>query len=118
MKSVRQYLVEEVALTLDRRPEEINMDVPFSRMGIKSMDLVAITARLANEIRRELSPTLGFDYPSISAVVSFLEKESNESCAADAKGYGIPVQPALYKSDESSEDGSESVAVVGIGLKG
>ena len=117
MKSVRQYFVEEIALTIDRRPEEIDMDVPFSRMGIKSMDLVAITARLANEIRRDLPSTLGFDYPSISAVVSFLEKESDESCGDDSKGYSTPVQPSWYKSDESPEDGDESVAVVGIGLK-
>ncbi|WP_020588915.1 hybrid non-ribosomal peptide synthetase/type I polyketide synthase [Desulfobacter curvatus] len=117
MKSVRQYFVEEIALTLDRRPEEIDMDVPFSRMGIKSMDLVAITARLANEIRRDLPSTLGFDYPSISAVASFLEKESDESCGDDSKGYSIPVQPSWYKSDESPEDRDESVAVVGIGLK-
>nr|WP_319491612.1 non-ribosomal peptide synthetase/type I polyketide synthase [uncultured Desulfobacter sp.] len=117
MKSVRQYLVEEIALTLDRRPEKIDMDVPFSRMGIKSMDLVAITARLANDIRRDLPSTLGFDYPSISAVASFLEKESDESRGNDSKGYSIPVQPSWYKSDESPEDGDESVAVVGIGLK-
>lgn len=117
MKPVRQYLAEEIALTLGRRPEEIDMEVPFSRMGIKSMDLVAITARLAGEIRQDLPATLGFDYPSISAVASFLEKKSDRNRENDTKGCGIPFQPVLSEPMDLPEDGKETVAVVGMGLR-
>ena len=117
MKFVRQYLVEEIALTLGQSPEDIDMNVPFSHMGIKSMDLVAITARLAKEIRQDLPSTLGFDYPSISSVVSFLEKKYNENRTDDFKGNSIPVQPLLPNPVDLSEDRDESIAVVGMGLR-
>ena len=97
MISVRQYLVREIALTLGRHPEDIDTNVPFSRMGIKSSDLVTITSRLAKESRQDLPATLGGDYPTISAVASFLEKVLDESRNNGGKGYSSPEQPPLPK---------------------
>jgi amino acid adenylation domain-containing protein len=117
MKPVRQYLAEEIASTLGRRPEEIDMEVPFSRMGIKSMDLVTITVRLASEIQRKLPATLGFDYPSISAMASFLEKGTKKNQEDDTQIYSSPVQTLLTEHEDASEDWAETVAVVGMGLR-
>ena len=112
MRSVRQYLIEEIALIRGVSPEEIDMEVPFSRMGIKPVDLAAITDRLAKEIRRELPATLGFDYPSISAVVSFLEKEDDES-RDDSSGYGsgsggVSAHPAVEEPPVRKTPGNRS----------
>ncbi|MCG8550725.1 MAG: acyltransferase domain-containing protein [Desulfobacterales bacterium] len=98
MISVRQYLVREIALTLGRRPEDINTNVPFSRMGIKSSDLVTIRSRLAMEIRQDLPAAAGEDYPTISAVASFWEKVLDEIGNNDGSGCRSPEQTPLPES--------------------
>lgn len=95
MISVRQYLVREIALTLGRRPEDIDTNVPFLRMGIKSSDLVTITSRLAKEIRQELPAAVGGDYPTISELASFCEKVLDERGNNNGNGCRPPEQPSL-----------------------
>ncbi|MCG8639313.1 MAG: acyltransferase domain-containing protein, partial [Desulfobacterales bacterium] len=117
MTSVKQYLIKEIASRLGCLPEEIDTGVQFSRMGIKSMDLVSITAGLAEEIQQDLPATLGFDYPSIAALVSFLENRSGENVENDSGDYSAPVPLSVSGPVESPEDGDQPVAVVGLGLR-
>ena len=52
--------------------EEIDPDIPLSDLGMDSLLAVDLRESLANALERALPSTLLFDYPTISALVSYL----------------------------------------------
>ncbi len=56
--------------------ETVDRHMPFSYYGLDSIDAVELAAELEDWLGRPVSATLTFDYPTVSAVASYLAAES------------------------------------------
>lgn len=73
-KSIEEFVQEQAAQVLGfRRGELPPADVPLTDMGLDSLMAVDLKNRLQVGIGQELSPTIVFDYPSVSEMVGMLE---------------------------------------------
>ncbi|MBM3947136.1 MAG: SDR family NAD(P)-dependent oxidoreductase, partial [SAR202 cluster bacterium] len=68
-------VVEEMAATLERDPEQISLDANFLELGLDSLMAVEIMAIIRAELGAELSPALLFDYPTIGEFTEYLVGE-------------------------------------------
>jgi len=57
--------------------EEFDVNRSFNHYGLDSMALVEFANTLEVELKRAIPPTLFYDYPSVSALASFLEKNNS-----------------------------------------
>jgi acyl carrier protein len=64
--------VEAVAGLTGQRPQEIDVRLPFLDLGLDSVHLIKIAGNLERWLRRELSATLAYDYPTIELVARHL----------------------------------------------
>lgn len=126
VQSISQWLVKAVSLKIGREAESIDINTPFSRIGIKSMDLLAIVAELGSRLNRKLPATLGFDYPTIHALADFLENDPVDG-EMDFPGgdlgrfCGIPDhlsgQTLSETMDSDDKHMNDPIAVVGMGCR-
>jgi acyl carrier protein len=126
VQSISEWLVEAVSLKIGREAESIDVNAPFSRIGIKSMDLLAIVAELGSWLNRKLPATLGFDYPTIHALADFLENDPVDH-ETDFPGGGLSrfcgISDHLKRqttSETMDSDGkytNDPIAVVGMGCR-
>ena len=126
IQSVLEWLVKKISVKIDRELDEIDIRAPFSRIGIKSKDLLALVSELGTQLKRKLPSTLGFDYPNIHALANFLEGTSDcRKISFSREGFND-----LYnKSDQlkgqriteemafDSEYLKDAIAVVGMGCR-
>jgi acyl carrier protein len=64
--------------------ETIDRHMPFSYYGLDSIDAVELAAELEDWLGRPVSATLTFDYPTVSAVATYLAAEPASAPAPDA----------------------------------
>jgi len=68
-----RLLQEEFARVLGRSsPDDIEPDRGFFEMGFDSLSISTLRARLERELNCSLSPTIGFNYPTIDALSGYL----------------------------------------------
>lgn len=128
--SISDWLIQQIAEETGKQPEAIDCDRPFSSLGIKSMALMGLTAKLGGLTERSLPPMIGFDYPTVNALTRVLEA-GDDLGPADMSA-GIPAispigtrerPPAAVPADAESPGPevppypAEPVAVVGIGCR-
>jgi SAM-dependent methyltransferase/acyl carrier protein len=72
--SIEAFVLEQAARVLGFRNGELPAaDLPLTDLGLDSLMAVDLKNRLQAWLGQELSPTLVFDYPSVSALVEMLE---------------------------------------------
>ncbi len=81
----------------------LRLDVPFKELGLDSMMTVDLWARLGAMLGRPLDPDLGYQYPTIEAVASFLAAETSTPPPKSE------VQPRQFDR--------EPIAIVGIACR-
>ena len=55
------------------KAQEIDLEMPFSLMGIESLQAVHIIDQLGKEFNRELTAALMFDYPNIKTLADYID---------------------------------------------
>ena len=100
---LESWLVTNIAATIKINPLAIDVRQPFVDYGLDSVQAVTLAGQLETLLKRHLSPTLVWDYPTISELASYL-----------APSVGS-VQLAL--GSEQLAVSSEPVAVVGLGCR-
>jgi 3-oxoacyl-(acyl-carrier-protein) synthase/pimeloyl-ACP methyl ester carboxylesterase/acyl carrier protein len=70
-----EFIQQEIATALHRRPDELSMTDNFYDLGMDSSQLLQLTKRVETAIGRELYPTLLFEYPSIETLAAHLGNE-------------------------------------------
>jgi acyl carrier protein len=72
-KSLEAFVLDQAAQVLGFRNGELPpLDTPLTDMGLDSLMAVDLRNRLQKALGRELSPTVVFDYPTISSMVEML----------------------------------------------
>lgn len=73
-KSIQSFVLDQAARVLGFPPGQFPAaDVPLIDAGLDSLMAVDLKNRLQQGLGRELSPTIVFDYPSVSAMAEMLD---------------------------------------------
>jgi len=83
--ALTQLLAQWVAEALGVPTAEIDIDVPFSALGLDSVQGVEIAARLEKHLNQSLPATLLFRYPTINDLVAFINNANHKVIATEEK---------------------------------
>src|SRR5216684_8786599 len=70
--TIEAWLLDRLLARLPNGAEQIDGHMPFSYYGLDSIDAVELAAELEEWLGRPVSATLTFDYPTVSAVATYL----------------------------------------------
>lgn len=96
-------LLEELAGRLRVAPERLDPRKPLAGYGLQSVDLVGMIGELERWTGRSLPATLAWEYPTVEALAAFLADGAEAAAPLPAPAAG--------------GDGTEPVAVIGIGCR-
>jgi acyl transferase domain-containing protein/acyl-CoA synthetase (AMP-forming)/AMP-acid ligase II/NAD(P)-dependent dehydrogenase (short-subunit alcohol dehydrogenase family)/acyl carrier protein len=101
--AITEWLASTISKQKHLPVEQVLFDVPFSRFGLDSMELVALSGDLSTWLGQEVEPTSVYDYPDIGRLARHLSGDS-------------PRQ--TVNAQVLSNDGSNKpVAVVGVACR-
>ncbi|GAB1543388.1 hypothetical protein NUACC21_60620 [Scytonema sp. NUACC21] len=103
-QAIQAWLVSKIAERLRVNPHDINVREPFIRYGLDSMAVVSLTGELENWLKRKLSPTLVYDYPSIESLARYIAGESD-------------VSESISQVDANRDIEREAIAIIGMGCR-
>lgn len=66
------WLTERVATLTGADPATVQLDMSFADLGLTSLQAVELTGDLENYLDRSLDPTLAYQYPTVTTMVSHL----------------------------------------------
>jgi len=100
---LRRWLCGELGAMLGIDAGEIDPDVPFADYGLNSISSVALVAALEDWLGRgELSPTLPWEHPSLTALCAHLAGAQAPSARAVASSRATTAEP---------------IAIIGLGCR-
>jgi acyl transferase domain-containing protein/acyl carrier protein len=76
-------------------PETIALDEAFFALGLDSLMATELRRALERQFDRALSPTLTFDYPTVSSLADYIERELFPGAGGDARVLGA-AEAAAY----------------------
>ena len=76
---IQAWLVNQVADLLYVDPSEINVQASFNSYGLSSRDAVMLSGDLEEWLDRRLSPTLVYEYPTITALTNYLSSVESDT---------------------------------------
>lgn len=77
---MQEWLVERISTALKIK-NGMDLDAPFSRYGLQSIDAVILAMEIEEEIGVELPPTLLWEYNTINECAAYLVKVETEMAA-------------------------------------
>ena len=98
---IQDWLIAQMAQSLNVSPQEIDSEEPFASYGLDSVQAVRLSAQLEDWLGCKLPPTLAYDYPTIAALSRYLSEDQ-----ADAPA--LPIAPATS---------ADEIAIVGMGCR-
>lgn len=69
---IGNWLVLHLAARLDVNPTDMDTNASFDSLGIDSVIAIALSGELAEWLRRDVDPTMIYDYPTISELARHL----------------------------------------------
>jgi len=72
---LREWLVNYLANALDVKPESISHSAHFDNLGLDSVLTLTLAGDLELHLRRSISETIVFDYPSIESLARHLASD-------------------------------------------
>src|SRR5713101_7328550 len=103
-KVIQAWLVSQLSQVLQVEPQDIDIYEPFTNYGLTSVDAVGLSGDLEDWLKRRLSPTLAYDYPTIVTLARHLAGESADLELDSRRG-------------ANEEAPTEPIAIVGIGCR-
>jgi len=73
---IESWLLDRLQARLGHGAETVDSHMPFSYYGLTSIDAVVLAAELQAWLGRPVSPTLTWEYPTVSAVAGYLAGEA------------------------------------------
>ena len=107
-QEIQTWLVNRIAQHLNVTPTQIDPQWLFSDYGIDSATAVSLSGELEQWLKRRLSPTLIYDYPTITHLAEHLAQGA--SAEATPNPSGLP-------SVAASHPQPEAIAIVGMGCR-
>lgn len=70
--AVSAWLVNYISSLLDITKEQVTLDKPFSRFGLDSASIAAMTGELSQWLGTEIDPSIAYDYATINKISDYL----------------------------------------------
>ncbi len=93
---IEGWLLQRLQARLGDGAEVVDRHMPFSYYGLDSIDAVELAAELEEWLGQPVSATLTFDYPTVSAVATYLAVEPASApapAAADVQALLAELEP-------------------------
>lgn len=71
-QELEAWLIERIAAETGQPAHEIDINLPFARLGLDSTAAVALTGDLEDILGLTLDPTLVFEFPTIARLAKHL----------------------------------------------
>src|SRR5882672_3851120 len=97
---IEGWLLQRLQALLGDGAEVVDRHMPFSYYGLDSIAAVELAAELEDWLGRPVSATLTFDYPTVSAVATYLAAAPASAPTPDA----ADVQALLAELEEPPPD--------------
>jgi acyl-CoA synthetase (AMP-forming)/AMP-acid ligase II/acyl carrier protein len=82
-EAIAEWIIANISQMTNLDPDDIDPDTSFFRYGLDSSVVLTITGNLSDWLGRELMPTLFWEYPTLTELVSYLinlpEKTASET---------------------------------------
>jgi acyl carrier protein len=85
-RTIQDWLVTQISEILYIDPKEINIQETFTSFGLSSRDAVMLSGDLEDWLKRRLSPTLVYEYPTIKSLSIHLSKDGRSSLTSSDGG--------------------------------
>ncbi|HEY7406554.1 MAG TPA: acyl carrier protein [Candidatus Angelobacter sp.] len=63
--TIRQWLITNIASVVNMDPAKIDVTQTFDNYGMDSLQAVSLSGDLEDWLKREISPTVVWDYPTV-----------------------------------------------------
>jgi len=93
---IESWLIQRITARLQLVPGEVRVTTPFLELGMGSLDAMEIASALERWLGRPLSPTAIYNYPTITALASWLAIP----VSADEVAGGMPASPSAHPPTE------------------
>jgi len=103
-KEIQDWLITQIVELYHIAPDKIDIHDPLANYGLTSRDAVSLSGDLEELLGRRLSPTLVYEYPSISLLSHYLG-EQTEKKTSSLHANSIP------------DSSGEPIAIIGIGCR-
>ena len=104
--NIQRWLRARIGTILNVAEDDVDIDAPFARFGIDSVEALAITVELEDLLERRLATTLVWDYPTIAKLTRYLEGSATlppHSMNVAPSAPGEKVSPKLYDFSQFDE---------------
>ncbi len=105
-QKIQNWLIAHIAQALKVQPQQVDVHAPFSQYGMDSVQAVNLSAELEDWLRRSLSPTLVYDYPTVDVLARYL---AGEAPAAP--------QPGVEQSPTEKLTATDGIAIIGLSCR-
>ena len=86
-EDIEDFLLQRLARVLSIVPDEVDISQPFNAFGLDSLGTLTLVGDIENWLGHPVSPTLFWNYPTISDLAAHLAEASPERMAAgDGRG--------------------------------
>ena len=107
VNEIKARLISLIAEQLEVVPDKIDINQPLANYGMNSLAAAIISGELQEWLKKEISPTLLYDYPTIQALAQYLVQFSDR-----------PASSLQFENDDDSpKTTTEPIAVIGIGCR-
>lgn len=89
---IRNWIVNELARSLNVEPSSIDSAAPLDTLGVDSLAAIGMTGGLAGWLKRDLPTTLMWDYASIDAIAAGLADPQAQAKSQERPGV-VDLQP-------------------------
>ena len=110
-----RWLAEHLAVLLDVPVGAVSPDVPFSALGLSSVQAVQLSDELQRWAGVELAPTVAYDHPTISELAAHIARLTSGEPAGGARAAAGANHGTAAAAGQASA--AAAVAVVGIGCR-
>lgn len=100
-QEIQQWLIERLSILLKTSQKEINIREPFLNYGLGSREALSLSGELEQWLKRKLSPTLLWDYPTIENLSYNLANEKVKE----------------FEVLSNKKNNYEPIAIVGMGCR-
>jgi acyl carrier protein len=75
--AIRTWVINYISNLLDISEQQVKLDKPFSRFGLDSASIAAMTGELSQWLGADIDPSIAYDHSTINKISEYLSQQLN-----------------------------------------